>query len=82
MILLAIDFTVLAYIERCSSAVECRTHNQVSPGSNFPLLVFRRLSIFVLSIDAPGGGNIIDFVFARNCCVARMVPGEAELVSE
>ena len=35
-----------------SSAVECRTRNQVSPGSNPPLLLFRRLGIFVLSIDA------------------------------
>ena len=33
-------------------AVECRTHNQVSRGSNPPLLPFRRLGIFVLSIDA------------------------------
>ena len=23
-----------------------------------------------------------DLVFARNCCMARMLPGEAELVSE
>ena len=36
-----------------SSAVECRTRNQVSPGSNPPLLPFRSLGIFVLSIDAP-----------------------------
>ena len=28
------------------------------------------------------GGNMSDLVFARNCCVARMLPGEAELVSE
>ena len=40
-------------IERGSSAVECRTRNQVSPGSNPPLLPFRKLGIFVLSIDAP-----------------------------
>ena len=40
-------------VERGSSAVECRTRNQVSPGSNPPLLPFRRLGIFVLSIDAP-----------------------------
>ena len=46
-------------LERGSSAVECRTRNQgatrnqVSPGSNPPLLPFRRLGIFVLSIDAP-----------------------------
>ena len=40
-------------MERGSSAVECRTRNQVSPGSNPSLLPFRRLGIFVLSIDAP-----------------------------
>ena len=40
-------------MERGSSVVECRTRNQVSPGSNPPLLPFRRLGIFVLSIDAP-----------------------------
>ena len=36
-----------------SSVVECRTRNQGSPGSNPSLLPFRRLGIFVLSIDAP-----------------------------
>ena len=41
------------FVERGRSAVECRTRNQVSPGSNSPLLSFRRLGIFVLSIDAP-----------------------------
>ena len=40
-------------VERGSSAVECRTRNQVSPGSNPSLLPFRILGIFVLSIDAP-----------------------------
>ena len=44
---------LLFYVERGSSAVECRTRNQVSPGSNPPLLPFRRLGIFVFSIDAP-----------------------------
>ena len=39
--------------ERGSSVVECRTLHQVSPGSNPPLLPFRRFGIFVLSIDAP-----------------------------
>ena len=39
-------------VERGSSAVERRTRNQVSPGSNPPLLPFLRLDIFVLSIDA------------------------------
>ena len=44
---------MLVYMERGSSAVECRTRNQVSPGSNPPLVPFRRLGIFVLSINAP-----------------------------
>ena len=33
-----------------------------------------------LAIDS--GGNMSDLVFARNCCMVRMLPGEAELVSE
>ena len=41
------------FMERGSSVVECRTRNQVSPGSNPPLLPFGRLGIFLLSIDAP-----------------------------
>ena len=41
------------FMERGSSVVECRTRNQVSTGSNPSLLPFRRLGIFVLSIDAP-----------------------------
>ena len=36
-------------VERGRSAVECRTRNQLSPGSNPPLLPFRRLGIFFLS---------------------------------
>ena len=62
------------------------------PGSNPSLLPFRRLGIFFLSIVVPvhsaeyldidSGGNVSDLVFARNCCLARMLPGEAELVSE
>ena len=27
-------------------------------------------------------GNVSDLVIARNCCMDRMFPGEAELVSE
>ena len=57
----------------------------MSPGSNPPLVPFRRLGIFVLSIDVPveylaidSGGNVSDLVLARNCCLARMLPGEAE----
>ena len=33
-----------------------------------------------LAIDS--GGDVSDLVIARNCCMARMLPGEAELVSE
>ena len=44
---------IYCIVESGSSAVNCRTRNQVSPGSNPPLLPFRRLGIFVLSIDAP-----------------------------
>ena len=33
-----------------------------------------------LAIDS--GGNVSDLVVARNYCMARMLPGEAELVSE
>ena len=81
-------------MERGSSVVERRTGNQVSAGLNPTWLLFRRLGIFVLYIDAPvdsavneylaidSGGNVSDFVFPRNCCMARMLPGEAELVSE
>ena len=63
----------------------------MSPGSNLPLLLFGRLGIFILSIDAPSrlscineylaidsGGNVSDLVVARNCCMARMLPREAE----
>ena len=78
-------------LERSSSVVECRTRNRESPGSNPPLLPFRRLGIFrslhrrpcslscineYLAIDS--GGNASDLVLARNCCLARMLPGEAE----
>ena len=31
-----------------------------------------------MSIDS--GGRVSDLVVARNCCMARMLPGEAELV--
>ena len=77
--------------------VECRTRNQVSQGSNPPLLPFRRLGILVLSIGPQltqlyklvprylaidSGGIVSDLVLVLNCCMARMLPGEAELVSE
>ena len=43
----------IRHSKRGSSVVECRTRNQVSPGSNPPLLPFGRLGIFLLFIDAP-----------------------------
>ena len=61
------------------------------PGFESPLLPFGRLGIFrslhcrpcrlscineYLAIDS--GGNVSDLVLARNCCLARMLPGEAE----
>ena len=82
---------ITANAECSSSVVECRTRNRESPGSNPPLLPFRRLGIFrslhrrpcslscineYLAIDS--GGNVSDLVLARNCCLARMLPGEAE----
>ena len=33
-----------------------------------------------LAIDSCG--NVSDLALARNCCLARMLPGDAELVSE
>ena len=76
-------------MKRGSSVVERWTRNRVNPGSNPPLVPFRRLGIFVLSIDAPvdclseylaidSGGNASDLVFSHNCSIARMLPGEAE----
>ena len=46
-------FSLGIIVECRTIVVACRTRNQVSPGSNPPLLPFRRLGIFVLSIDAP-----------------------------
>ena len=51
--LLVLPFLQHIFVERGSSVVERRTRNQVSPASNPPLLPFRRVVIFVLSIDAP-----------------------------
>ena len=40
------EITTALDVERSSSVVECRTRNRESPGSNPPLLPFRRLGIF------------------------------------
>ena len=77
-------------MERSSSVVECRTRNRESSGSNplcyrFEVWAFsfisRRLSRLscineYLAIDS--GGIVNDVVLARNCCLARMLPGETE----
>ena len=78
----SLHYTLYTFVERGSSVVECRTRNQVSLGSNPPLLPFGRLSCRLncineyLAIDS--GGHASDLVVARNCCMARMLPGEAE----
>ena len=48
---------------------------------------FRSLNDFSLScineyLAIDSGGYVRESAFARNCCMARMLPGEAELVSE
>ena len=66
--------------ERGNSPVECRTRNQVSPGSNRYRFEDWAFSFPSLAIDS--GENVSDLVVAPNCCMAGMLPGEAELVSE
>ena len=36
------------------------------------------LVIIEATNDLEFGGNVSDLVLARNCCLARMLPGEAE----
>ena len=82
-------------MELGSSAVECQTHNRESPGPNPPFATVKNLWAFVFSPRRSGppscrneylamdsGGNVSDLVVARNCCMARMVPREVELVAE
>ena len=89
------DFSRVVQVS-CSLDNEINNANMLIDimGSSPPFLLFRRLGIFVLFTDAPvdsavneylaidSGGNVSDLVVARNCCLARMVPREAELVSE
>ena len=81
-------------VERGSSVVERRTRNRESPDSNPPLLPFRNWAFSFSPLTPqvtqlykwiPGyrrWWNVSDLVLARNCCLARMLPGEAELVWE
>ena len=48
-----VECSTRTFMERGSSVIECRSVNREGPGSNPHLLLFRRLGIFVLSIDAP-----------------------------
>ena len=82
-------------MELSSSAVECRIRNQESLGLN-PLCCHLKVWAFSFSPRCPSSlicineymamidsrGNVSDLVVVRNCCVARMLPREAELVSE
>ena len=52
-------------VEHGNSAVECRTSNQMRPGSNHPLLPFRRLGIFVFSIDALVDSAVLKLKFMQ-----------------
>ena len=85
---------LLCPVEHGSSVVECRTCNRESPGSN-PLCYRFKDWIFSLSsrhlswltcineyLAIDSRGHVSDLVLALNCCPARMLPGEAELVSE
>ena len=82
-------------VERGSSVVECRTRNQVSPRFESCFATVSKIGHFrslhwrpcwlscineYLAIDS--GGHVSDLVVARTCCMTRMLPGEAELVSE
>ena len=81
-------------VELTGSAVECRTHNQGSPGSNplccrfeicpFPFSQRRHSSLSCINeyVAIDSGGNVSDLAVAHNCCMARMLPREVELVSE
>ena len=85
--------STIAVVEHGSSAIECRTRNQVSRvriplcyrfedwAFSFSPLTPQMTQLYeYLAIDS--GGNVSDLVVAHNCCTARMLPGEAELVSE
>ena len=37
---------------------------------------------YLANVAIDSGGNVSDLVLARNCCMARMLPGEAEFVTE
>ena len=86
-----------SHVERGSTAVECRTRKRDNPGSKYPFCYCFEVWAFsfytrcpsslscmneYLAIDS--GGNVSDLLFVRiyYCCLARMLPREAELVSK
>ena len=73
------------------SQVECRTLNRDSPGSNPLCCCYETLGIFVLSMTpqfnqlykcVDRSGHVSGWFSRSNSSVARMLPGEAEFVSE
>ena len=56
----------------------------VSEIGHFRSLNWRPCSLSCINeyLATDRGGNVCDLALARNCCLARMLPGEAELVSE
>ena len=87
---LCFDESCIDCVEHGTSVVERRTRNRESTGSNPPLLPFRSLGIFVFLHDTPvhwlpgyrRWWKCDRIVFARKCCMARMLAREVELVSE
>ena len=76
-------------VECGSSAIESRTRSQESPlespvaiisvlASSFSPWHPSSLSYINEYLVTDSGGNVSDLVVARNCCMARMLPGEAE----
>ena len=52
----------------------------VSKIGHFRSLHWRHCSLICITeyLDIDGGGHVSDLVVACNCCMARMLPGEAE----
>ena len=65
------------YVERGGSVVECQTHKQVSLGSNPPFATVSKIGHFCSRWKCD-----CYLVAVRNCCMAGMLPGEADVVSE
>ena len=94
-VMVTVNVTQHLNVEHGNSVVECRTRNRASRGFEFPFATISKIEHFrslhwrpswlscineYLATDS--GGNVSDLVVARNCCMARMLPGEAEFVSE